>query len=157
MSQGPEPLLDLVVFRLDEQSYALGLPSVERVLPMLPVASLPSAPAVALGVINLHGAAVPVVDARTRLGFPPHDYGLSGHLLVARTARRRLALPVDEVTEVRAVAADAVTRVDALLPGIGHLAGVVALEDGLVFIHDLEGFLGLDEEEQLATALELTE
>lgn len=121
------PMLRLVVFTLDGQRYALPLATVERVLPMVAVSPLPQAPEIALGVINLHGQVLPVLDIRRRLGFPPRDFGLTAHLLVARTSRRTLAVPVDEVLGVREVAADAVAPPDAVLPGIGHVAGIVAL------------------------------
>jgi purine-binding chemotaxis protein CheW len=142
------------VFRLEEQRYGLPLAAVERVLPMVAVAALPKAPAVALGVINVGGRVIAVVDLRHRLGLPRREYGLTGHLLVARTHRRTLILPVDAVLGVMAVTADAVTSPDRLLPGIGHVAGIVALPDGLLFIHDLDAFLSLDEEQRLSAALE---
>lgn len=145
--------LPLGVFVLDGQQYALRLSAVERVLPMIAIAPLPRAPAIALGVINLHGRVVPVVDIRRRFGRPSRDYGVSGHLLVARTSRRGLVLPVDEVLGIREVAPEAVTSADAVLPGIGQVAGIVALENGLLFIHDLDTFLSLDEERQLGEAL----
>ena len=146
--------LPLVVFVLDGQGYALRLSGVERVLPMVAVSPLPRAPAVALGVINFHGQVVPVLDIRRRFGLSSRDYGLAAHLLVARSARRTLVLPVDEVLGVREVPVKGVTSADAVLPGIGHVAGIVALEDGLLFIHDLDTFLSLDEEGQLTEALE---
>jgi purine-binding chemotaxis protein CheW len=148
----PRPI-SLVVFSLEGQRYALQLSAVERVLPMVALAPLPKAPAVALGVINLHGTVIPVLDIRLRFGFPPRDHG-TAHLLVARTVRRTLAVPVDEVVGVREVAVDAVTAPDAVLPGIGHVAGIVALADGLLFIHDLDTFLSLEEERDLTAALE---
>ncbi|MBI4199223.1 MAG: purine-binding chemotaxis protein CheW [Chloroflexi bacterium] len=151
------PVLRLVAFGIEGQRYALHLPVVERVLPMVAISPLPQAPAVALGVINVHGKVIPVLDIRRRFGLPPRDYGLTAHLLVAQTSRRSLALPVDEVLGVSEVAAEAVTPPDALLPGIGHVAGIVALADGLLFIHDLDTFLSLDEDRQLADALEETE
>jgi purine-binding chemotaxis protein CheW len=143
----------LAVFLIDGQRYALPVQAVERVLPMLAVSSLPKAPAIALGVINLHGTVVPVLDIRRRLALPPRPYGIRSCLLMARTRRRTLALPVDEVLSVQEVAAGAVTPADAVLPGIGHVAGIAALPDGLLFIHDLETFLSLDEERQLSEAL----
>lgn len=48
------PVLRLVVFSIEGQRYALPLNDVERVLPMVAVSPLPQAPAVVLGVINLH-------------------------------------------------------------------------------------------------------
>jgi purine-binding chemotaxis protein CheW len=147
------PSLALVVFDVDGQRYALHLAAVERAIPMVAVSPLPDAPAIALGVINLHGTVIPVVDLRRRLGCPPRDYGLTTHLLVARTKHRRLAVPVDQVLGVREVAATSVTRPDAVLAGLAHVSGIVALSDGLLFIHDLDGFLSLDEGRQLAEAM----
>jgi purine-binding chemotaxis protein CheW len=143
-----------VVFRLEGQRYAFQTFAVERVLPMVALAPLPKAPAVTLGVINLHGTVIPVLDIRLRFGFPPRDYGITAHLLVARTSRRTLAVPVDEVVGVQEVTVDTVTAPAAVLPGIGHVAGIVALADGLLFIHDLDTFLSLEEERELTTALE---
>lgn len=147
-------VITLVVFDIEGQRYGLPLHDVERVLPMVAVSPLPKAPAVAIGVINLHGRIIPVLDIRRRFGLPSRDYGLTAHLLMARTIRRSLALPVDEVLGVRNVATDTVMPPDGVLPGIGHVAGVAALADGLLFIHDLETFLSLDDERWLTDALE---
>ncbi len=118
---------------------------------------LPQAPPLTLGVINLHGKVVPVLDMRRRFGAPPRDYGLAAHLLLARTTRRTLALPVDEVLGVKEVATAAVTPPAAVLPGIAQVVGIVALPKGLLFIHDLDNFLSLDEEQQLTRAIEEAE
>ena len=144
----------LVVFAIEGQRYALNLPVVERVLPIAEVSPLPEAPPIALGVINIHGQVIPVLDIRQRFGLPPCEYGLTARLLVARTRRRMLAVPVDEVFGVSEITAEAVASPDDVLPGIGHVAGIVALADGLMFIHDLDTFLSLDEEQRLTDALE---
>ena len=163
MSRGPvdhtvrSPAIKLVVFDIEGQRYALPLNDVERVLPMVAVSPLPQAPAVVLGVINLHGQVIPVLDLRCRFGLPLCDYGLTARLLVVRTSRRILALAVDEVLGVREIAQETITRPDALLPGIGHIAGIVTLPDGLLFIHDLEACLSLEEERRLTDALEEVE
>jgi purine-binding chemotaxis protein CheW len=146
-------VLRLVVFRLEGQRYALPLPLVERVWRMVEVAPLPRAPAIVLGVINLHGQVIPVLDLQRRFGRPADRHGLTSCLLVARTSRRRLALPVNEVLGVQAVAAETVTLPDTLFPGIGLVAGIVTLPDGVLFIHDLETFLSVDEAQRLTEAL----
>jgi len=153
----PSDGVQLVSFVLDGQRYALPLPVVERVLAMVAVSPLPKAPAVALGVINFHGQVLPVLDIRCRFGLPPRDDSFTAHLLIARTARRTLALPVDEVLGVREVAWEAVIPPQVVLPGIGHVAGIVPLADGLLFLHDLDAFLSLDEEQLLTTAFEEVE
>ncbi len=149
-----DPTLSLVVFVIDAQRYALPLAAVDRAFPMVAVTPLPQAPAVALGVINVHSAALPVLDVRRRLGLPAHKYGADANLLVACTPRRAMAPAVDEVLGVREVAATAIAPSDAVLPGMAHVAGIATLPDGLLFIHNLDEFLCLDEERQLAAALE---
>lgn len=153
----PAAALQLVVFVIDEQRYALPLAVVERVLPMAAVSPLPASPPIALGVINVHGSVVAVLDIRRRFGFEPRDWGLTAHLLVARTGRRTVAMPVGEVLGVSEVDAGEIASPDAVLPGIGHVAGIVPLSDGLLFIQDLDAFLSLEEEQQLAEALEGTD
>src|SRR5574337_593321 len=120
-------VITLVVFDIEGQRYALPLDDVEWVVPMVAVSPLPKAPAVAVGVINLHGKIIPVLDVRRRFGLPSRDYGLTAHLLVARTIRRSLALPVDAVLGVRNVATETVMPPDGVLPGIGHVTGIAAL------------------------------
>jgi purine-binding chemotaxis protein CheW len=67
-----------------------------------------------------------------------------------RGARRVLALLVDRVTDLREVDASAVqpTTVPAR-----HVRGVVALDDGLLLLHDLDAVLSLDEEDGVDAAL----
>ncbi len=143
-------------FSLDGTWYALDLSAVERVLPMAAAVPLPRAPEIVLGALNLHGDVVPVVDARRRLGLAPRGLALTARLLVARAGRTRLALPVDEVASVREVDAGEVATPAAVLPGLRHLKGIVALADGLLLIQDLDAFLSLDEEARLTAALEET-
>lgn len=146
--------LPLVLFSLEGHRCALPLPAVLRVFPMVEISPLPKAPPVVLGAINLHGKAVPVLDIRRRFRFPPREYGLSAHLLIAQTTRRVVALPVDEALGVTALAAEAVSPQGTVLPGIGHWGNIVTLPDGLLFIQNLDAFLSLDEEKQLEDALE---
>ncbi len=143
----------VIVFLLDGQRYGLALESVERVLPMVAIAPLPGAPPVARGVISVAGRALPVVDVRARAGLPPREYGLSARLLVVTTKRRRLAIPADEVTGLQEVDAAAIASPETVLLGPGPVLGIARLDDGLLFIHDPEAFLSLDEDGRLEQAL----
>ena len=73
--------------------------------------------------------------------------------IIARTSKRQLAFSVDRVTGVLEYPETEVTAADRIVPGLEYLAGVLKLKDGLIFIHDLERFLSLDEEKSLNRAL----
>src|SRR5688500_459222 len=91
------PSVAIVVFAVGGSRYGLSLAAAERVIPIVEIAPLPGAPDVALGIINVHGELVPVFDVRRRFGVPPCDFGVEAKLLLARSARRRVAIAVDEV------------------------------------------------------------
>jgi purine-binding chemotaxis protein CheW len=148
------PAHQLVGFNLDEQRYALHLTAVERVVRMVEITPLPKAPQIVLGVINVQGLIIPVVDIRRRFRIPARDIRLSDHLLIARTARRTVALALDAVTGIVERSAQAVITAEEILPGLEYVEGVMKLDDGLILIHDLDTLLSLEEEQTLDAALQ---
>jgi purine-binding chemotaxis protein CheW len=74
-------------------------------------------------------------------------------VLLARTTRRTLALPVDEALGVKEVPALAVTSPDTVISGGAPVVGIVALANDLLFIHDLDSLLSSAEEQQLTRAI----
>ena len=146
-------LQQLVGFGLDGRNYAVNLAAVERIVHVVEVAPLPRAPEIVLGVINFSGRIIPVVDLRRRFRLPEKEARLYDYLMIARTSKRQLAFIVDRVTGVLEYPETEVTAADRIVPGLEYLAGVLKLKDGLIFIHDLESFLSLDEEKSLNRAL----
>ena len=149
--------MELVIFRLNGQRYALPLPVVERVIQAVEVTSLPGAPAVVLGVINVAGCVLPVFNIRRRFFLPEREVVPADQFLIARTARHTVALVIDEVHGVIEHEPSAVVAADGMVPGLEQFQGVVKLDDGLVLIHDLEKFLSLDEAHALDAAMEEVE
>ncbi|MHB8724036.1 MAG: chemotaxis protein CheW [Casimicrobiaceae bacterium] len=146
-------VIQLVVFRLDEQRYALPLAAVKRVIPAVEVTSLPDAPGIVLGAIDLAGDVLPVLDVRQRFHLQEHAVCPADQFVIAQTARRTVALVVDEALGVIGRTKSAVTDPAQIVPGLEQLQGVIKLDDGLVLIHDLEKFLSLNEERALDKAM----
>jgi purine-binding chemotaxis protein CheW len=143
-----------LVFTLDDQSYALHLPSVDRVARMAQITTLPNAPRIVLGLVNIHGRIVPVIDFRQRLNLPKREIVLDDRLIFAHARLRRLALVADAVTEVIECPEQSLALTDHILPGVKYLEGILKFKDGLVLIHDLDKFLSLEEEKALDIALD---
>lgn len=150
-------LIQLVVFRLGEQHYALPLAAVERIVRAVEVTPLPGAPAIVLGAIDVEGRVLPVLNLWRRLRLPEREIGPADQFLIAWTARRAVALVMDEAQGVIEREQSAVIASDRIVPGIEQFQGVVKLDDGLVLIHDLEKFLSLDEARALDEAMERAE
>jgi purine-binding chemotaxis protein CheW len=148
-----QSMCQLVVFALDGQRYALPLDTVERVVRMVNVTSLPKAPAIVSGVVNAGGQITPVVNMRKRCRLPERDVALSDQLIVARTARRPLALVVDTVLDVVECPRQDIIPAERILAEMEYVAGVVKLADGMLFIHDLDTFLSREEAQSLDDAI----
>ena len=146
-------VIELVEFALDGRRYGLLLSTVARVVRMVDVTPLPKAPEIVLGVINVRGQVIPVVNIRRRFRLPEREPTLSDHIVIARTTRRTAALITDSVAGVFECLEREVVPSQAIAPGIQYVAGVVKLSDGMVLVHDLDRFLSLDEEQGLDEAL----
>ncbi|MFZ4580555.1 MAG: chemotaxis protein CheW [Myxococcota bacterium] len=143
----------LVSFALDRQHYAIRLDDVRRSIRVLTITPLPGAPEIVLGIVNLGGEVLPVIDLRTRFGHPRRDVCLSDHLLIAMAGTRWVALRVDETLGVLDIPRKEVVSIDALLPGLRLVDGTIRCEDGLILIHDLRQLLSLDEGSAIDHAL----
>lgn len=143
----------LVVFTLDGQRYALHLSSVKRVIPVVELTPLPQAPDIILGIIDVRGEILPVVNIRKRFRLPERELDLGDQIVLGKTSRRSVALVVDAVTGVIEHQTEKLVIADDILPDLNYIAGVVKLEDGIILIHDLDKFLSLGEEEVFDGAL----
>ncbi len=143
----------LLIWTLEGQRYALPLAAVERVVRAVAVTPFPAAPGAVCGIVNVQGQVVAVIDLRRRLQLPARAIALSDQMVLASTARRRLALIADAVNGVAECADEAVVTAGHIIPGAEYMSGVMKLDDGMILIHDLDRFLSLDEELALEKAL----
>ena len=145
-----------IVFILDEQRYALHLSAVDRVVRMVHITPLPRTPDIVLGVVNIQGRVIPVINLRQRFNLPKREIALTDRLVFAHTKRRAVALVADAVKEVVECSERTLIPAENILPEIGYVEGVIKFEDGLILIHNLDKFLSLEEERSLDLALETT-
>jgi purine-binding chemotaxis protein CheW len=143
----------LVIFSLDRQQFALGLSAVDRTIPVVEITPLPKAPEIILGIINIHGQIIPVFNIRKRFRLPDREMRLKDQFIIANTARYKVALLVDEVTDIIEYAPQEMTEPGTILPVTEYVEGIIKLEGNMVLIHSLDKFLSLDEEMVLENTL----
>lgn len=145
--------MQFVVFQVDRSRVGLKATAVEHVIHAVLITPLPGAPDIAIGVIAVRGVLVPVVNLRRRLGLPERAVSLTDRFIIARTHYRPLAVIADAVDGVSDFPELNITQPSTLIPGIEHIEGVVYQQDDIIFIHDLERFLSLDEAASLDNAI----
>ena len=95
----------LLTFTLAEESYGVNILQVKEIRGWSPVTAIPESPHYVLGMLNLRGAIVPVIDMRARFGMAPTDPTPLTVIIVLSTTRddgstREFGLVVDSVSEV---------------------------------------------------------
>ncbi len=130
--------VDVVTFNADRSLYAVPVGRVQEILDLRPVAAMPNAPAHLVGIIDLRGANIPVVDLRCLLGRPPGEDTAQSRILVVWLAygggRIIIGIKTDRVIEVTALdqpdlrpleEADLLRWSGSAIAGIGRRKGEV--------------------------------
>lgn len=142
-ASGAEMPTRFVTFRVAGETYALDVLRVREVLRTADIVPVPGAPDSVLGVINLRGSIVPVVDARHRLGLAPPPPELSSRVLIMESGWQAVGLRVDSVSEVTTVCAGDYEPPPAI--GRGEparcLRGVVRRADEFMILVDVDDLL----------------
>lgn len=125
--------LQLVVFAVRGEEYALPIDSVREVIRYSPPRSVASGDPSLSGVINLRGSIVPVYDLRPLLGLGPAT-GSGGKIVIAALGESVAGIVVDEVAEVLTVETAGLEE----LPAVANEAvrGVVRHGERLIVILD---------------------
>lgn len=125
--------------------FCLRLGDVERLLPLMQMQAVPDGPDYLLGVMNLGGEAVPVLDLARRLNLPAAaDYALDTPVVLAAIGALRVGLVVDEVQGVRAVPRSAL-RGDALFrDGLPPVLSAVTTAESTALLLDALRILDID-------------
>jgi purine-binding chemotaxis protein CheW len=150
--------LRFVVFTLDEGRFALPLEAVERIVRAVAVTTLPKAPTIVLGIINVQGEIIPVINLRWRNNLPARSLGPDDEFIIARhsladASERAVALWVDAVEGVLECRSDEVLPAAQLYSGVEYITGAIKREGRIILIQDLEQSLSASEAATLDAAL----
>lgn len=146
----------VVIFRLADEYYALDIQSVQEIVRMQTITSIPGSDYWVEGITNLRGRVVPVIDLRRRCGVTANEHTPETRIVVVSSAGGMVGFIVDAVSEVMRIPADQVELPSSIVavPENTYLRGVAKLDERLVSLMDLQGVLPMEmrEEESFAAA-----
>ncbi len=93
-------VLQYVTFRLAQETYGINVMMVQEVLRYSEIAPVPGAPDYVLGIINLRGNVVTVIDTRQRFGLDASDISDSTRIMIIEADHQVVGIMVDSVAEV---------------------------------------------------------
>jgi purine-binding chemotaxis protein CheW len=125
--------VQLVIFTLDRERYALPIEQVQEIIAYIPPRPLDGGCEVR-GVISLRGQIIPVIDLARALGLS--GGARDGEIIVIDGPDHLVGLIVDDVDEVHTVNRDALQEMP---PGAGGgLGGIVQVGDHLIAVIEVD-------------------
>ncbi|HEX4844581.1 MAG TPA: chemotaxis protein CheW [Geothrix sp.] len=141
------PSGQLVTFTLDGVEFGLDIDRVQEITHRTDVTPVPGSPSFILGVINLRGLIIPVIDSRIRFHLAPQETTAKTRIIVLRLASGATGLQVDSVAEVVRLEDHTLRETPPLVAGIRaeYLAGMVTVGNRLITLIHLEKLLDSSE------------
>lgn len=142
-----------LTFVLSDEEYGVDILRVQEIRCFESVTRIPNSPPHVLGVLNLRGSIVPIVDLRLRFRLEAAEYGPTTVIVVARveneSGSRVVGMVVDGVSDVCNVAKCNVKPA----PNLGDsmdtrfLSGLATIEDRMVILLNLDQLLCMSDVE----------
>ncbi len=144
-----------LTFVLDSEEYAIDILRVQEIKSWSPVTHVPRSPEHMLGVINLRGAIVPVIDLRRRFSCDVKEFTNKTAVVIVRAERDKsekvMGLVVDRVSEVYHFSNEQIQPSAGITSGIDadFIYGLAQAEEKLVIVLNLDKIVDSDLPENL--------
>ena len=144
----------LVCFRMGKETFGVDIFAVREIVRVQEITKVPGAPEFVLGVINLRGRVISVVDLGHQLGLGRTEVTSSSRILVIQLDGSSVGFLVDAATSVIKVPADAIDSRPEMIGGVkaDFLEGVAKLEGRLAILLNLRKVLTEGQEAAVSTA-----
>ncbi len=148
-----DEVLQWVTFKLENEMYGINVMQVQEVLRYTEIAPVPGAPNYVIGIINLRGNVVTVIDTRVRFGLMPSEVSDNSRIVIIEAEKQVIGILVDGVAEVVYLRS---SEID-VAPNVGtdesakFIQGVSNRENELLILVDLNRFLSDEEWDEIST------
>jgi len=139
----------VLTFSLGEESYGIDILQVQEIRGWAPVTHIPQSPQHVLGVLNLRGSIVPIVDLRVRFSLTADFTPLTVIIVISiqtPAGRKECGLVVDSVSDVVDLDASQMRPAPALngSASAGFIHGLATLDDRMLILLNVDDLVGSD-------------
>ena len=131
---------ELIAFRIGDQEFCVDTMSVREIRGWTPATQMPHTPSYMLGVINLRGAVLPIVDLAARLGMNPAEPTVRHVIIVAQSGQTIVGLLVEAVSDILSVTNDNIQPTPDVSSDFERTfaRGVLAIEKRMICLIELD-------------------
>ena len=132
--------IQLVGMKLGDEEYAIDVLKITEIIRTVEITIVPRMESYILGVMNLRGKVVPVIDLRVRFNLDSCDFDKSTRIIVVSVNKENIGFVVDEVTEVIRIKRSMVEPTPPLVGSIGqeYILGICKYDSRLIMLLDID-------------------
>lgn len=140
--------LEIISFHLGEQVFCVNIMSVREIRGWAPSTMLPHSPPHVLGVINLRGSVIPVIDMAIRLGLPAIKPTERSAIIVTNIAGKLVGLLVENVSDMITVKGEDLQPAPEVMPTAerGLTKAIIPVAEQMICYLDLDALFPDTEE-----------
>ncbi len=142
-----------MTFQLGDKYYGIGINYVSEIIGLQPITKVPESEDYIIGLINLRGKIIPVIDVRVRFKMEKKSYDDRTCIIVIDVDSTVIGLIVDTIAEVVVIADEDIIPPPTVTPGAGQASkfvyGIGKVENEVKMLLDLKKLLHDSEPEIL--------
>ena len=127
---------ELIAFKVGDQEFCVDIMNVREIRGWTATTPIPHAPPYVVGVINLRGTVLPIIDLGARLGFPMAEPTARHAIIVAQIGSQVVGLLVEGVSDIFTVSEDAIQPTPDVASDLAKrfVRGVIPLDGRLISV-----------------------
>ncbi|WP_426123780.1 chemotaxis protein CheW [Pararhizobium sp. PWRC1-1] len=131
---------ELIAFRIGNQEFCVNVMSVREIRGWAPATPMPHAPQYVLGVINLRGAVLPIIDLSARLGMKPAEPTVRHVIIVTQVKNKVVGLLVEAVSDILTIKDEDIQPTPDMTSEFERTfaRGILAIEGRMICLIELE-------------------
>lgn len=139
LNEASEPL-EIIAFRINEQEFCMRTTSIREIRGWSPVTPIPQSPSDMLGVINLRGSVIPIIDLRRKLGMGSTDANERSAIIVGEVHDMVVGMLVDRVSDILTVSSSKVQPVPEISTSFdkSFAEGIIPTESSMICFLNLQ-------------------
>lgn len=128
----------LVTFLISGREYAIDLEHVQEIIPMIAIDEMEEMPPYVLGIINLRGTTIPVVDIVQKMGASETPINIYTPIIICRTDDHFVGIVAEKMREILSAENFEIERLADPAKGEHVIEGVVNMGDRSIFLIDFK-------------------
>ena len=125
-------IVQLVGFIIGEEEYAVPILTIQEIIKPIPWTRVPQTPKYVIGVFNLRGSVIPLIDLRTKFGLPPKNHNDETRFFVLKQDDEVAGFVIDRLTAAIRIKKtdigpppDTIASEESMIEGVGKQKGKI--------------------------------